>query len=172
MFHPRSRNDQGDYRRQADMMSAQRLVCLRHDAVNESRTNTRHCTCITAIMDAENTSPRRFVHLQFLPKLTGLFHVASACLPHIPLRRNIISHCGAGTRSMRTLSHWTGFRHRCLQGRKANPAPLESAIASAYPARRRAYDCFGFTAGRLSASNISELDTLGFDQPETKCILK
>jgi len=55
---------------------------------------------------------------------------------------------------------------------KSNPAPLESAIASAYPARRRAYDCFGFTAGRLSASNISELDTLGFDQPETKCILK
>jgi hypothetical protein len=32
MFHPRSRNDQGDYPRQADMMSAQRLVCLRHDA--------------------------------------------------------------------------------------------------------------------------------------------
>jgi hypothetical protein len=31
-FHPRSRNDQGDYRRQADMMSAQRLVCLRHGA--------------------------------------------------------------------------------------------------------------------------------------------
>jgi hypothetical protein len=32
MFHPGSRNDQGDYRRQADMMSAQRLVCFRHDA--------------------------------------------------------------------------------------------------------------------------------------------
>jgi hypothetical protein len=32
MFHPRSRNDQGDYCRQADLMSAQRLVCLRHDA--------------------------------------------------------------------------------------------------------------------------------------------
>jgi len=31
MFHPRSRNDQGDYCRQADLMSAQRLVCLRHD---------------------------------------------------------------------------------------------------------------------------------------------
>jgi hypothetical protein len=34
MFHPRSRNDQGDYCRQADLMSAQRLVCLRHDAGN------------------------------------------------------------------------------------------------------------------------------------------
>jgi hypothetical protein len=32
IFHPRSRNDRGDYRRQAGMMSAQRLVCLRHDA--------------------------------------------------------------------------------------------------------------------------------------------
>src|SRR5271165_2599960 len=30
-IHPRSRNDRGDYRRQADTMSARRLVCLRHD---------------------------------------------------------------------------------------------------------------------------------------------
>src|SRR5271166_507729 len=32
--HPRSRNDRGDYRRQADTMSARRLVCLRHDTAN------------------------------------------------------------------------------------------------------------------------------------------
>src|SRR5271167_165190 len=30
-IHPRSRNDRGDYPLQADMMSAARLVCLRHD---------------------------------------------------------------------------------------------------------------------------------------------
>ena len=29
--HPRSPNNRGDHRRQADMMSAMRLVCLRHD---------------------------------------------------------------------------------------------------------------------------------------------
>ena len=30
-IHPRSRNDRGDYRRQGNMMSAVRLVSLRHD---------------------------------------------------------------------------------------------------------------------------------------------
>ncbi len=39
MFHPRSRNDQGDYRRQADMVPAQRLVYLRHDAGNLPQAN-------------------------------------------------------------------------------------------------------------------------------------
>ena len=40
MFHPRSRNDQGDYCRQADLMSAQRLVCLRNDAGNMALSQT------------------------------------------------------------------------------------------------------------------------------------
>src|SRR5580658_5733885 len=30
-YHPRSQNDRGDYLLQADMMSAMRLVCVRHD---------------------------------------------------------------------------------------------------------------------------------------------
>jgi hypothetical protein len=43
MFHPRSRNDQGDYCRQADLMSAQRLVCLRHDAESIRFLTGRQC---------------------------------------------------------------------------------------------------------------------------------
>ena len=30
-IHPRSQNDRGNYLLQADMMSAMRLVCMRHD---------------------------------------------------------------------------------------------------------------------------------------------
>ena len=33
-IHPRSQNDRADYLLQADMMSAMRLVCMRHDTVN------------------------------------------------------------------------------------------------------------------------------------------
>src|SRR3984893_18235538 len=48
----------------------------------------------------------------------------------------------------------TGFRHCHLQGPKADPAPLEPAIAPAYSARRWPDDRFGLAAGRFSASNI------------------
>jgi hypothetical protein len=33
-IHPRSQNDRGDYLLQADMMSAMRLVCMRHDTAS------------------------------------------------------------------------------------------------------------------------------------------
>ena len=41
----------------------------------------------------------------------------------------------------------------------------------AHPADRRANDRLGLPAGGVPAS-VSELDTLGFDRPETKCKLK
>src|ERR1700674_5280183 len=50
------------------------------------------------------------------------------------------------------LSHRPGVRHRRLQGRKTNLAPLESAIAPAYLAWRWTHDRLGLAAGRLSAS--------------------
>ncbi len=51
------------------------------------------------------------------------------------------------------LSGRPGFLHRGLQGRAADAAALEPAIAPADPALRRPHDRLGLAAGRLSASD-------------------
>ena len=63
------------------------------------------------------------------------------------------------------------LRGRGFQGREANVARLEPAIASAHPADRRPGHGLGFPQEGF-LHETSELDTLGFDKPETKCKLQ